>query len=178
MGKEDIPDFEQEGGELGDFVPAVFARSVEEAEEYRQLLDDHDIPAIVGGEDRPEGRSDQPGQRGGFSRGVPVLVPEALLDEAGEVIAERDEADEFDLKKEEADEEEDEEEEFELDESDREGEKEDLSTDLDEEENEEDEKEKDDLEDEDLFGYDDSDDEEDEDEEDGKQDSGEEDVSL
>ena len=34
-------------GEFGEFVPAVFARSTSEAEEYRELLNDHDIPAIV-----------------------------------------------------------------------------------------------------------------------------------
>ena len=34
----------------GDFVPAVYARTIEAAEEYRELLNDHDIPAVVGEE--------------------------------------------------------------------------------------------------------------------------------
>jgi hypothetical protein len=94
--------------EHDDFVPAVFARSMEEAEDYRQLLDDHDIPAIIGAEEEPS----RPSLRSlrGVTRGLPVLVPEAMLDEASEVIAERDNADEFGLDREDADEEEEEEE--------------------------------------------------------------------
>jgi hypothetical protein len=85
-----------------EFVPAVFARSSEQAEMYCELLNDHDIPAVVGdAEDAP------PSQRGrSMAHGVPVLVPEALLDEAGEVIAEREDAeDEFELGDEEVDDE-------------------------------------------------------------------------
>jgi len=93
----------------GKFVPAVFARSVQEAEEYRELLDDHDIPAIVASEEDLEKLGEGVGE---ISRGVPVLVPEAMLDEAGEVIAEREEFEKFHVGDEdEYDEEEDEEEE-------------------------------------------------------------------
>ena len=35
-----------------ELVPVVFDRSVEEAEQYRQLLEDHDIEAII---DAPDG---------------------------------------------------------------------------------------------------------------------------
>ena len=81
MSAEETPG---QGGEddLTDFVPAVFARSMAEAEAYRRLLDDHDIPVILG-ESRPvESRS-------GITRGCPVLVPEVLLDDASRIIADR-----------------------------------------------------------------------------------------
>lgn len=85
-------EFEPAGAEeYSDFVPAVFARNVDEAEEYRELLNDHDIPAMVGNLD-----DDENTPRRGMTRGVPVLVPEVLLDEASEIIAELEEEDEFD----------------------------------------------------------------------------------
>ncbi len=86
-------EFEPAGAEeYSDFVPAVFARNVDEAEEYRELLNDHDIPAMVGNLD-----DDENTPRRGMTRGVPVLVPEVLLDEASEIIAElEEEEDEFD----------------------------------------------------------------------------------
>ena len=81
MSAEETPG---QGGEdeLADFVPAVFARSMEEAEAYRRLLDDHDIPAILGLA-LPVDRSAL------ITRGCPVLVPEVMLDDASRVIAER-----------------------------------------------------------------------------------------
>ena len=91
-----------------EFVPAVFARSVEEAEQYCDLLDDHDIPAIVGDEEVEGAKNKRTGR---MSRGVPVLVPEALLDEASEIIADRENVDEFEVDEEEAEEEEEEEDE-------------------------------------------------------------------
>jgi hypothetical protein len=85
-------------GEFDDFVPAVFARSPQEAEEYRELLNDHDIPAIIHSDDEEQppavGRAAVP-IRTSISRGVPVLVPEALLDEASGVIADREDTEEF-----------------------------------------------------------------------------------
>jgi hypothetical protein len=113
--------FELDESGRSEYVPAVFARSMEEAEKYRELLDDHDIPAIIGA-DEPEEESRKRRQRG-ISRGLPVLVPEALLDEASEVIAERaEQADEFeadtddDLEDDDDEEEEEEDEELELEE--------------------------------------------------------------
>ena len=99
------------GREQSDFVPAVFARAVEEAEFYRELLDDHDIPVRVGTDDNLDNEdadSKQAGDRG-MTHGVPVLVPEALLDEASEIIADRDDLDEFDIEQDEEDEEEEDE---------------------------------------------------------------------
>jgi hypothetical protein len=89
-------------GEFEDFVPAVFARSPAMAEEYRELLNDHDIPAILGTDEdeaeaqRPAEPGSPPGKRNreqamkDFSRGVPILVPEEMLDEASEILADRD----------------------------------------------------------------------------------------
>jgi len=72
----------------GKLVPAVFARSVDEAEVYRELLEDHDIPAIVADDD-----DDAEHVAAGapeLIHGVPIMVPEPMLDEAGEVIAHRE----------------------------------------------------------------------------------------
>jgi len=81
-----------------DFVPAVFARDIDEAEDYRQLLEDHDIPAVVATDDDLKGPDGQKNvQRPSITRGVPVMVPESLLDEAGEIIADREDLDEFEI---------------------------------------------------------------------------------
>ena len=94
MARED-ESFDLDENGRAEFVPAVFGRSIEEAEKYRQLLDDHDIPAIIGDdEDVAEGDASR---RQGMTRGVPVLVPEAMLDEASEVIADREELDEYEI---------------------------------------------------------------------------------
>ena len=75
-----------------DFVPAVFAKNADEAEQYRELLEDNDIPAMIGDPDELDDAAPSPRRRR-ISRGVPVLVPEALLDEASEVIAENNSTD-------------------------------------------------------------------------------------
>lgn len=161
MARRDKPDFRDADGEMGDFVPAVFARSLEEAEDYRQLLDDHDIPAIIGDEGPSADAEGKPAPRAGFSHGLPVLVPEALLDEAGEVIAERDETDAFGLVE---DDDEEEDEEFTLDETGPDA----LATPLGDQDDEEDDEEESDEDDkdkglgeEDLFGEEDDDDDDD-----------------
>lgn len=69
--------------EMGDYIPAVYGRCLEEAEKYRQLLEDHDVPAIIDEEYEP-GSAQNPGD---VTQGVPVLVPESLLDEARAYIA-------------------------------------------------------------------------------------------
>ena len=75
------------------FVAVVIARSIEQAEEFRGLLEDHDIPVIVGTDDEqvvvaapiePETGAADP------VHGIAVLVPEAMLDNAGAVIAQRE----------------------------------------------------------------------------------------
>lgn len=126
-----------------EFVPAVFARTADEAEYYRELMEDHDIPAIIGADEELEDE-DAPKRRRSISRGVPVLVPEALLDEASEIIAQREESDEFDGEDDddadEDDDEDDEEEEFEEElELDADGEEEGADEEEEEEDDEEDE---------------------------------------
>lgn len=82
-------------------VPAVLARSMAEAEVYCELLGDHDIPAVIGDGvcdvDDVDVGDDVVHRTGGMTHGVPVLVPEVLLDDAGEIISRRDDLDEFDL---------------------------------------------------------------------------------
>ncbi len=90
-----------------ELVPAVFARSAGEAEQYRQLLEDHDIEAIIGGEGF-DACINVGAVRGNRAHGLPVLVPETCLDEAGEVIANRENLDEFDLNDKDDEEDEDE----------------------------------------------------------------------
>jgi len=63
------------------FVPVVFADSPMEAERYRSLLEDRDIPAVLQ-ETRPT--SDQSGLS---IWDVPVLVPDELLNDASEIIS-------------------------------------------------------------------------------------------
>ncbi len=74
-------------------VPVVLARSEEEAEVYCELLHDHDLPAVVGDEDALDANG-HPVQHG-MTHGVPVLVPETMLDEAGEIIASREGSEEL-----------------------------------------------------------------------------------
>ncbi|MHC4985737.1 MAG: putative signal transducing protein [Planctomycetota bacterium] len=81
-----------------DFVPVAVARTADQAEEFRHLLEDHDIPVMVG----IDGEGDDlgpdavaAGSVDELSRGIAVLVPEDRLDEAGEVIAEREGFDRF-----------------------------------------------------------------------------------
>jgi hypothetical protein len=97
--------------EAGDFVPAFFARDLEEAEEYCELLSDHDIPARAGVDaELAQGDSEQRvARRRGMTHGVPVLVPETLLDEASEVIADREDLADFSEDELEEDEDEDDE---------------------------------------------------------------------
>ncbi len=101
--------FGPSGEEYTDFVPVVFARSPEEAERYQELLSDHDIPAMTDGDGDEDGdvASSANSRSGGMSRGVPVMVPEVLLDEASEIIADREDVDEFALEEDEVEDEDD-----------------------------------------------------------------------
>lgn len=154
-------EFEPIGDEPSQYVPAVYAQSRQEAEYYRELLSDHDIPAVLGEEDE----EDKAGSRS-RTRGVPVLVPDAFLEEASEIIADREDVDDF---------EEDEDLDDEDDDEDVDGESEEGEECLDEDDEDEDEKyaEEGDGEDEDEVELDEDDefldDEEDEDlDEDGE----------
>lgn len=78
-------------------VPAVYAASETEAQWYVDLLNDHDISAVIGDDDdaAPAGGKGSGSRGRRLSRGMPVLVPEAVLDEASEIIAESEEMEEF-----------------------------------------------------------------------------------
>ena len=85
-----------------DYVPAVFARSPDQAEVFCDLLNDQDVPAIVAA-DEAHGQNDDDEDHThtpGIPQGVPVLVPEALLDEASEIIADHEDMDEFEVNEE------------------------------------------------------------------------------
>lgn len=163
---KDEEDFEAESK---DYVPAVFARNAEEAEFYRELLSDHDIPALIGAdpaeEETVEGEDDGPV----MSHGVPVMVPEAFLDEASEIISDHDEVDEFAVDEEDVDDEEDDEEELGLEEEEEEDDEDEDGEFEEFEDDEEDELEEDEDEEEvgeeDDFVEDDEEDEEEEEEE-------------
>lgn len=113
----ELPEDDESG-----FVPAVFARSLDEAERFRELLDDHDIPAVVATDDELAESEDvetRTGRLAGMTRGVAVLVPEALLDEASRVIADFEDAEGFQVAADEFDDDDDDEEdEFGLEEED------------------------------------------------------------
>jgi hypothetical protein len=100
------------------FVPVITARTRKEAEEYRQLFEDHDIDVIVGDEDLEE--QDMKGTRLPHPPplgGIAILVAEDMADEAREVLADRENVEEFQVVAEEDDEfdEEDDDDEDELD---------------------------------------------------------------
>jgi len=80
-------------------VAVVFARDENEAEHYCELLEDHDIPAFIGvvtwGNADETVEAGAKGAGPSIWRGVPVLVPEVLLDEAGEVVADHDDTGDF-----------------------------------------------------------------------------------
>ena len=87
------------GAAEDDFVPVFFARDRSEADLYCELLSDHDIPARTGEDDVAIGEMDVEhllASQRGMTHGVPVVVPETLLDEASEVIADREDFTEFD----------------------------------------------------------------------------------
>ncbi len=89
-----IPDDNAEPG----FVAVIVARSVEQAETFRELLDDHDIPSSLGSveDDAEIVDSDFAEGSNAITTGVPVLVPDSLLDEASEIIADREDFEERD----------------------------------------------------------------------------------
>lgn len=91
-------------GDFHDFVPLLFARNLGEAEFYKSLLEDHDIPVLIEDENTESiGLPDS-------NRGVPVMVPDEMLAEAEGILEQRERLeDEFeDFDEEEDDEDEDE----------------------------------------------------------------------
>ena len=69
-----------------ELIPVVYARNLTEAEFYRSLLEDHDIPVLIE-EIGPSAESSA------AEMGVPVLVPEDNLIEARDIIEQRIETD-------------------------------------------------------------------------------------
>ena len=84
-----------------DFVPVIYARDEEDADQYRQLLEDHGIDVVLGDEDW-EGLAVDELDPGGSSQGLPVLVHETFLEEAAEIIADREDDDGFAVEDEES----------------------------------------------------------------------------
>ncbi len=105
----DKEEFDPVEEEHAGFVPAVIACSAEEAELYCELLNDHEIPALVGNDtlDSDDGEQCKVTHSRAMTHGVPVMVPEVLLDEASEVIADREDLEEFRAHQEDADEDDD-----------------------------------------------------------------------
>ncbi|MDP6635476.1 MAG: hypothetical protein QGG42_11290 [Phycisphaerae bacterium] len=92
------PGYSGIGGDETELVPAVFARDAEEAQRYCELLADHGIVGIIAADGVDAGDAEISGDVGegtGMTSGVAVLVEDALLDEAGLVIADREDLAEF-----------------------------------------------------------------------------------
>ncbi|NQU75594.1 MAG: hypothetical protein HQ546_04665 [Planctomycetes bacterium] len=70
---------------LAEYIPVVYARDDEQAEQYKDILTDHDIIAIIGVDEHGEGISK--------TDGIPVLVPRDMANEAEEVIEKYEEMD-------------------------------------------------------------------------------------
>lgn len=91
MGKKDPKFDDVDPEDLGEYAPAVYGQSHEEAEKYRQLLEDHDVPAVIDEDYEPTAAR----ATGTVQEGVPVLVPESLLEEAKGYIASMEEMNEL-----------------------------------------------------------------------------------
>ena len=69
-----------------DFVTVAFAEDMDLAKQYKQMLDENEIPVLI---------KRQPGMaQNGFSD-IAILVPESLLDEAHSLISEQASYDDF-----------------------------------------------------------------------------------
>lgn len=83
MGRQDVDVYAEEG----QMRVLLYTGTVRRAEEFRQVLEDHDIPAVVGDEDD---EVLEPGAGGGGN--IPLLVSSSSIEEAREVIAECEDA--------------------------------------------------------------------------------------
>jgi hypothetical protein len=92
MSPDDLRDSVEDDDEI-ELAAVVFARDSEEAQRYCDLLADHGILGIVSNDgvevEDAEVRSNS-GEGVGMTRGVAVLVEDTMLDEAGLVIADRE----------------------------------------------------------------------------------------
>ncbi len=92
-----------------DFVPVVIVPSGDKAERFCQLLDDHDIPAVVATDNEIADSKDSESRvapLAGTTQGVAVLVPAALLGDASQVIADFEDTERFQAADDELDEDE------------------------------------------------------------------------
>ncbi|MFP4356096.1 MAG: putative signal transducing protein [Phycisphaerae bacterium] len=67
-----------------EFIEVFQARDDQEAQRIRELLEDHDIPAIIGDEDQASLEDE-----------LPILVPEEFCEEAQLIIAETEDYEEL-----------------------------------------------------------------------------------
>jgi hypothetical protein len=74
---------DSDGSSFHDFVPLLFARNLAEAEFYKSLLEEHDIPVLIEDENTESMGLPDPG------RGVPVLVPDEQLVAAEDILEQR-----------------------------------------------------------------------------------------
>ncbi len=87
--QSEIEEFQEE-----DFVEVFRAASPDEAEKTRLLLEDHDIPSIIGEPDE-EQVGPIASAAAALDGNVAVRVPELYLEEAEEIIADSEDVDEF-----------------------------------------------------------------------------------
>ncbi len=89
-----------------ELVPVLFAGSMEEAEDLCQLLEDHGVKASLDSDqydgnapvDEKDEKNEEEDKDDEVAHGVPVFVSKTNLEEANEVISERDDdIDEFAL---------------------------------------------------------------------------------
>lgn len=84
------PMYDELGGyDPEDFLPVVYVQNWADAQRYKDFLADHDIPALIGtGEEK-----NLPGVE--EAPGIPVLVPDEMMDQASQVVAGCDVGQEF-----------------------------------------------------------------------------------
>ena len=101
-----MPNKKSKTSKIDEFVPILFADSMEEAEEYCQLLEDHGIKTSTEDSGRQDdnngiadGKADDDGDTysDDMSHGVPVFVHKSNIDEANEIISEHDDLAAFGL---------------------------------------------------------------------------------
>ena len=83
-----------------ELIPVMYGRDLSEANYYKSLLDDHEIPAVVV-EEVVLKKSDEE-DRSEAESGIPVLVPEEQLADAQDILEQDTEQDD-DFEEEEAD---------------------------------------------------------------------------
>ena len=82
-----------------EFVPVAFAGSMQDAADYCQLLEDHGIEAFADNGGGADGKieDDDIYADATIPHGIPVFVNKSDVDEASEIISERDDVGAFGL---------------------------------------------------------------------------------